>query len=185
MLIQKKGGFTLLEMVVAILIVAILAAMAFSYYERAIERMRISDVLALLGTELSAQERSLLTRHHYTKYWHLLDAVPVYVRTPSSDNAYANGSENTIFYTRGKDPDGQPRQGYKVYFEEIGGHWFITADRVGSDKYDYSIIQPFEDKMVYCVPHIQNDKNQTLCTDFMGVELPSELPPDPRTAFSL
>ena len=181
---KKKTGFTLLEMVVVVIIVGILASVAVVYYLGALERVRMTEVVTLIGTEISSQQRRYLTVHRYTKQWHMLDAQPSYVRLPKADNEYANGEENTIFYTRGKDGDGNPRNGFAVYFEQIGAEWFMTADRNDSgDKYDYTLVRPFNDTTTYCIPKEGNERSEVLCSDFMGVDDASLLPEDPRTAY--
>lgn len=182
---REDNGFTMIELVVCIIIVAILAAMAVSYYEHAIEEMRMSDVLTIMGTEISAQERYMLTKHHYTKFWHQLDAAPVQVRKAYEGNRYSNGLENTVFFTRGKKANGEPAHGFQVYFEQIGRSWFITADRVGSSKYKYTLIRPFNTEQVFCLPNLESEKSILICTDFMGVNTPEELLPDPRLTADL
>lgn len=178
--LTQAAGFTLLELLVVTIIVGILATMAMVYYYGAIERSRMTEVLTLIGTEITAQERRYMTVRRYTKYWHQLDAQPSYVRTPSADNKYANGAENSIFYTRGKDSDGTPKDGFQVYFEQKGHEWYMVADRVSSDDYDYTLVRPFHDQTVYCLPKADSKRAQVLCADFMGVENATLLPADPR-----
>jgi type II secretory pathway pseudopilin PulG len=166
--------------IVVVVIVAILAAIATSFYEHAIENVRRADVLSLMGTVISSQDRYRVMKHRYTKLWHYLDVAPVPLRHPMADNPYANGIDNTIYFTRGKNDDGTPRSGFQVYFEEINGQWFMTADRVGNEKYSYTIVRPFNSLQAFCVPTGNHEKSKTLCMDMMGVDDLSMLPPDPR-----
>lgn len=177
---KTQNGFTLLELTTVIIVIAILVIMATSYYEHAIENIRKADVISLMGTEISAQDRYHLIKHRYTHAWHNLDTAPVQVRKAYPENPFANGKENTIFFTRGKKANGEPRQGFQVYFEDIAGTWYMTADRVGSTKYGYTLVRPFNTERVYCLPTNQNDVSITICTDFMGVDSVEELPEDPR-----
>lgn len=179
-MLKNQKGYTLLEIIIVIIIVAILAAIALSFYEHAIENVRRSDVLSLMGTVISSQDRYRVTKHRYTKLWHYLDVAPIPLRRPKADNPYSNGIENTVYFTRGKKDDGTPKSGFQVYFEEINGQWFMTADRVGSEKYSYTLVHPFNSLQVFCVPAGHFQKNETLCMDMMGVDDMSALPPDPR-----
>lgn len=183
--VTSRKGFTLLELCICVIMVAILASMAISYYEHAMENIRRADVLSLLGVEITAQDRYRLTKGHYTRYWHELDTAPVQVRRPKADNAYANGMENTIFYSRGKKANGEPRHGFEVYFDQIGDRWFMVGNRVGSEKYKYVLVRPFNSDKVYCIPKNDYDKSIAACLDVMGLENESDLPGDPRDTTSL
>lgn len=184
----RCGGFTLLEILVVVVIVAILASFAWPSYQRFIERMRMADALALFGTECAAQERYMLSKHHYTRQWPLLDAVPVEVHSPINTDGSGKGylsSDGTVFYTRGgaelADEDRKP--GFAVKFEVFDGtQWFITADRVGGawGGYKYTLVRPFDDTRAVCIPDLTHADSVLMCTDFMGVETADELPPDPR-----
>ena len=63
-----------------------------------------------------------------------------------------------------------------------GGNWFITADRVGGawGGYKYTLVRPFEDTRTFCIPDLTHEDSVLMCTDFMGVDTPEELPADPR-----
>lgn len=181
----NRQGFTLLELTVCVIMIAILASMAISYYEHAMENIRRADVLSLLGVEITAQDRYRLTKGHYTRYWHELDTAPVQVRRPKADNAYANGSENTIFYSRGKKANGEPRQGFEVYFDQVGDQWFMVGNRVGSDTYKYVLVRPFNSDMIYCIPKNDHERSIAACLDVMGLDNEADLPGDPRDTTSL
>lgn len=181
-IVKNKRGFTLLEMIVAVIIVVVLVSVAVSYYEQAMEEVRRADVLSLMGSTISAQDRYRLQKHHYTKLWHNLDTTPLPLRRPQENNSYANGLSNTIFYTRGKKNNNEPNQGFQVYFEQIGDKWFMTADRIGSDKYSYTLVRPFDSLQVFCVPTGGYEKNIAACLNVMGEDDPDALPPDPRIA---
>lgn len=56
----KKTGFTLLEVIVVIIILAILASIAIPRYTRALERSRAAEGTYVLGTILSSMERYFL-----------------------------------------------------------------------------------------------------------------------------
>jgi len=175
-----KKGFTLLELCIGVIVLAILATMAITYYGHAIENVRLSDALSVMGVAVTSQERYMLTQHHYTHTWHKLDAAPIPLRTPSANNSFANGTENTIYYTGGKKSDGEPANGFKIYFEEIGISWYATADRVGSSTYSYTLVRPFSSDRTVCVPNGDNPNNLRICLELMGADEATDLPADPR-----
>ncbi len=175
-----RKGFTLLEMLIVVVIISILASTAFMYYERFMERMRIAEADTIIGAAILSQERVYVRFQHYTTYWHKLDAVPVAVRKPKEQNDFANGEENTIYYTRGGMLSGEPRNGFAISFEKNeAGRWFAVAQRVGSSPYTYRIVRPFDSTQFVCVPDWDNEKDIAMCVDYMGVEDPSELLSDP------
>ena len=185
---KQKKGFTLIEVLVVVIILGILAAVAVPYYGRAIERMRAAEVLVLIGTELASQERNMLMKHRLTNRWDYLDAAPVQITPAGTDNDYFNNGR-TVFYTRGGFlKNGENDSGYspsfKVYFDNssVENRWFVVAERIGWGGYKYKFVRDFEDKVTICIPDASDENSVLLCTDFMGVSSPEELPPDPRTA---
>lgn len=182
---KKHAGFTLLELITVVIIVAVLVTMAISYYKRAVENMRMTEVISLMGVEIAAQERFMLLKRHYTKHWHMLDTAPVQVRRAYAENNYSNGVENTVFFTRGKKHNGDPASGFQMYFENIGQSWFVTADRVGDGDFKYTLIRPFDSEQVFCLPGNDETNSINVCLGFMGVDDVSELPRDPRLSAKL
>lgn len=177
------GGFTFTELVVAIIIVAILAAFAWPSYERFVERMRLAEADATIGSAVQAQDRYFVKRSQYTPYWHYLDAVPSPVARPRADNDYANGLENTIYYSNGgaNKPNEEARPGFAISFEVDGAnHWFAVARRVGKGKYAYTLVRAFDGHQTVCLPTEENEDDLRICQDFVGVDAAEALPRDPR-----
>jgi prepilin-type N-terminal cleavage/methylation domain-containing protein len=54
---EKEKGFTLLELLMVVIIIAILASLALPQYIRATEKARASEALQLLGSLRSSQQR--------------------------------------------------------------------------------------------------------------------------------
>lgn len=194
-MIKSKKGFTLIEMLVVVIIVAILASTAILYYGRFMERMRMTEVLQLFGTVVAAQERTLFQKHHYTKYWSRLDVGPSQTM-PSSTDKHQTNEDKTHFHTRkccednNCDPckDTSIRPGFDVYFMDpetegnSSGKWFVVADREGGwGGYQYTLLRELGETRIYCIPNEDHDDSITLCSDFMGVSSYEELPTDPRT----
>lgn len=178
---NRVSGFTILEMLVALIIIGILVSFAVFDYARALERMRVADVMTLMGTVRSAQDRSMLNRHHFTPSWYYLDASPSQITAPGTPNDFFN-EDRTEFYTRGGYIQQNFPPSFKVYFEKLGNdRWFVVAKRIGRGDYDYTLVRDFESVLTVCVPNAAHKESALLCADFMGVETPEDLPPDPRT----
>lgn len=183
-----RRGFTFMELIVVIIIIAILSSIAFPMFQRAIERMRIGDAVLLFGTELASQDRHALTKHRYTKRWAALDAAPVEVHSPINTDGSGNGYLNydgTVFYTRGGEglPNAERKPGYAVEFQEFADNrWYMVATRVGDSwgGYKYTLVRPFDTNQVTCIPNMDHDDSVRVCLDFMGVDSPDQLPSDPR-----
>ncbi|MCL2888686.1 MAG: prepilin-type N-terminal cleavage/methylation domain-containing protein, partial [Elusimicrobia bacterium] len=62
-MINKKKGFTLLEMLVVVLVIGILAAIAIPMYQKSVERSRATEAFEILSQIRNRQEeRNLLGR---------------------------------------------------------------------------------------------------------------------------
>ncbi len=96
-----RKGFTLLELLTVVIIVAILAAIAIPQFFRAAERARASEGTHLLGILRSAQLRYYAENGAFTNSINDLDVdLPPtikYFNTPTlSTPTYGNGTEETL-----------------------------------------------------------------------------------------
>ncbi|MEO9089060.1 MAG: type IV pilin protein [Rhodanobacter sp.] len=100
---RKRGGFTLVELMVVVAIIAILAAIAIPAYGRYAFRARRPDGQELLLRIANAQERYYATENHYGSLTDLGFVAPVdsekgyYLAT--FDPAIADGSTSAQAYT--------------------------------------------------------------------------------------
>ena len=62
---RRRGGFTLLELIIGILIVSILATMAIPGFSRAVERTKVREAQAVLSAIYSAEKVYRLDQGSY------------------------------------------------------------------------------------------------------------------------
>lgn len=67
------GGFTLMELLAVVLIIGIIAAVAWPKYEAAVLKSKAVQALVLLRNTADAQARYYMTNGHYTEDLSLLD----------------------------------------------------------------------------------------------------------------
>lgn len=175
---RLNKGFTLIELLVVVLIIAILSAIGVMSYDRFIERTRAGEADNLMGLSVYAQGRQLMRKGNYTLLWTALDAAPLsaYTDKGAADHLSADGQ---TFFTKGGG-EASPRNGYAIHFENINGHWFAVAQRVGHWRYAYTLVRPFAEEKVYCLPAAGSNADNLLCVDFMNVDSEADLPADPR-----
>jgi len=90
MKISNKNAFTLIELLVVVVIIAILAAIAFPQYQKAIEKSRWSEGMLYINALSDAWERHLLATGTYTENMSDLDitiAPSKYFNTPAFHNS--------------------------------------------------------------------------------------------------
>ena len=75
-----KKGFTLIELLVVVLIIGILSAVALPQYEKAVEKARAAEGIALTRAIMEAQQRYYLANNTYTT-----DLKDLDIEIPGSD----------------------------------------------------------------------------------------------------
>ena len=69
----SRNGFTILELAVTVIIIAIICVVALSQYKKSIERSRSSEAKVYLDNVAKAQEAFFLGNNYYTPEFEQLD----------------------------------------------------------------------------------------------------------------
>lgn len=83
---MHQKGFTLIEVIIVVIIIAVLAAVSIPKYTGAVERSKAAEGTYILGTLLSAQERYFLENSAFTNTLAGLDVTiptPKYFAAPT------------------------------------------------------------------------------------------------------
>ena len=84
--ISCKSGFTLIELLVVVLIIGILAAIALPQYQKAVDKSKYSQAMALMDIMYKAQDIFYLANNRYSYHW---DELGVDIPTPKSITSYS------------------------------------------------------------------------------------------------
>ena len=82
----RSGGFTLIELMIAVAIVGILAAIAYPSYQEQVRKGRRADAMAQLVTLAQAYERFYTSNNTYDRFWESLPAAQK--NSPTTGTAY-------------------------------------------------------------------------------------------------
>lgn len=172
---KNKQGFTLIEVVVVVVIIGILAAVAIPYYNKVVERSRMSDIEQLMGRVVQDQQAiKLRTGQMYSENWNALMSTPTGM---VKGKIWCSKTQGIDF--QGQCPDGH--NGFKVELfgtaapDENGA---VVATREGSSTYGgYKIYRFYEGpEKVYCWAEETNKAGQEMCLFFL--DLDSYIPPE-------
>lgn len=98
--VNHYGGFTLVELMITVAILAILAAVAIPAYSNYVNRAKQSDAIIALKAAQMAQEQFFSENNEYSKQ---IDILPGFDDAGSADNSYLKG-EYTLTATADTDP---------------------------------------------------------------------------------
>ena len=144
------GGFTLIELLVVVLIIGILAAVAFPQYKKAVEKSRATEAITQLRALANAEKTYYLANGEYTEDFAMLD-----IDFP--------GTSAT------KEP-AMEQKNWDLVLTQIKGHSLIYARRMGTGfalndgrwyiDYDLSTNQ------LFCLAYSSDSKATKICKTF-------------------
>lgn len=92
---ERRSGFTLIELLVVVLIIGILSAIALPQYERAVNRSRTAEALAVLRSTSQAAEAHIMETGEWPASW---DAVSVRPSGPYGTYRVENDTVTSKYY---------------------------------------------------------------------------------------
>ena len=93
---KKRGGFTLIELLVVVLIIGILASIAVSQYQKAVDKSRTAELFLLVKAAANAMAMYELETRSKTSNWSELDfELPGAVLSSSNATANLNVIQNS------------------------------------------------------------------------------------------
>ena len=144
----KRKGFTLIELLVVVLIIGILAAIAFPQYQLAVLKARYSQLMVLTDAIRKAQDAYYLANGKYsTKFKDLDITIP-------DDDCMLSDAGGTIYCSK-----------YRCFLDENS----ISAERIGS-VYCQMFWSEHTQSLMYMIWHLA-DRPVRLCGINEGNEL--------------
>ena len=124
---KTKRGFTLLEILVAVLIVAVLAAISVPWYNKTVEKMKAADALITMSAVSTNEHAFYIVNDRYSKNFADLDV----------DFVDKNGSR--------AENDNYETENYNFILEDN----FVKAERANGEYFLYKLYNEGE---IYCLP---------------------------------
>jgi len=154
---KNKKGFSLMELLIVVIIIAGFAALTYPSYVVSIERARVSEAVNLLGTIQAAQQKNFMSYEEYgLKFKDINDF------TPAIEDF---DPEKNFFYT----------EYFKYELDDLStsqdGHK-ATATRVNKSHEElekgYSLEARYKENFVRC--NFTNDDGEKICSSLTDKE---------------
>jgi type IV pilus assembly protein PilE len=154
-----KKGFTLIELLVVVVIIGILAAIALPQYQKAVERTKVAEAMALSKMLGEAEERFFLANGRYT-----LDPLELDIRVRYFDTFIKDTPASASI---GNTKDWQ----YNIRIASDGSQYHVDnmiqmRRRINDLKDQYIIDYHYGQKIFTCTLRVsQSEKAAKLCGD--------------------
>lgn len=146
-----QKGFTLIEVLVVVIIVAILSGIMVPAYFKGVERSRVAEAETIIGNVVNAQNRYFMRMNKYAENWRALD------------NAPHDALPGASYYTKGATGDG-------FWVNMQGGNnpsAKVTARRINGFRYNgYQLSRFYRGARVYCQADAGNKLAEEVCIEF-------------------
>ncbi len=129
---MNRKGFTLLELIVVLIVLAALVAIALPQYTGFVERARAAEAIAVLGSIKTAEEASWLASQNYSN-----DITNLGVNYSNRRWTYAligNGNDFTATASRTTNDSGTSGQTVVMLYNHILGTTNWTGTHPGAPK---------------------------------------------------
>jgi len=165
----NKKGFTLTELLVVVLIIVILTAFATQQYNKAVERTRLQEVVAMMSQVVNAQQRRYMNVNRYTENFGVLDTS-------------FRGANGSTFYTKGIPASGEGGNGFQVTLSGTGWNdGMVVAVRTTADggiatiPFSYQAERYYVNEATACrstpgASEFAAFNGAALCADFCGID---------------
>ena len=133
-LYNAKQGFTLIEMLIVLIIIAVLAAVAVPQYKHAVLKSRFSTVMPIAKAVADAQEVYYLGRNYYANNSEK-DVLDVATGTDAMLELATQGQENEYNYVAASHPNvlGARYIMYQAHSPKFAGNIHCEADETNAD----------------------------------------------------
>jgi prepilin-type N-terminal cleavage/methylation domain-containing protein len=168
---KNMKGFTLIETLVVVLIIGILAAIALPQYQKAVERTKVAEALALSKMLGEAEERFFLANGRYT-----LDPSELDIRVKDfdilkQDNTTIGGTKDWQYTIR------VDRNGLQYSVDNVIQMRRIMPYLEGSYSYMYSVTYRYSQKVFTCtIPENAPEKAHKYCDNIGTKGCPNIMP---------
>ena len=168
-MLKNKKGFTLIEVLVVMLIIAILAAFGTLRYIKAVERARLTEVVVMLSQIAGAQQRRYMNATRFTENVGVLDTA-------------FRGTSGSSFYTKKRASEAGGGSGFLVTLSGAG--WLegkavairsLADGGTASIPFSYEVHRYYINEATACRSTPGADEmaafnGSALCADFCGID---------------